>query len=82
MQEKIVLHYAAHGGHLKCIDFVFAHTSIAVNSANSYGHTALSIALFNNRFQAAKLVKIGWMRVGRGGLRRSRRGLVNRLERR
>jgi ankyrin repeat protein len=48
-----VLHYAATGGDLDCIEWVLAKTSIDVNSTANNGAIAISCALYNNRLEAA-----------------------------
>jgi ankyrin repeat protein len=49
-----VLHCAAEGGDLECVKWVFAKTSINVNSTNNYGDTPVMNALGMGMLEAAK----------------------------
>jgi ankyrin repeat protein len=51
-----VLHHTAVSGHLDCIKWVFANTTIDVNSGNGDGITPIMDALFHNKMDAAKLL--------------------------
>jgi ankyrin repeat protein len=48
-----VLHYAAHGGDLDCIEWVIAKTSIDVSSTSNNGDTAIHRALNKNKLKTA-----------------------------
>jgi ankyrin repeat protein len=49
-----VLHYAARGGYLECIAWVFAKTTLDVNSVSHIGWTPVMHALWNGKKRAAK----------------------------
>jgi ankyrin repeat protein len=49
-----VLHAAAAGGHLDCIDWVFANTTIGVNSTDDEGRTPVMYSLQHGQLKASK----------------------------
>jgi ankyrin repeat protein len=49
-----ILHFAAFGGDLDCIEWVFANTAIGVNSTTSSGRTAVMITQDHGHIDAAK----------------------------
>jgi hypothetical protein len=51
---RIVLHKAASGGNVECIEFVLAVTTIDVNSTNNFGTTPIMNAM--SRLEASKLL--------------------------
>ena len=42
------LHLAAWGGHVDCIEWVFANTAIDINSTTNDGNTPIRLALMNS----------------------------------
>jgi ankyrin repeat protein len=54
--EMSVIHMAARGGDLDCVKLVLANTTIDVNSTTNKGWTPLHYSLFDNRYEASKLL--------------------------
>jgi hypothetical protein len=51
-----MVHSAAFGGDRDCLEWVFANTTININSATAIGATPISIALAMDRLDGSKLL--------------------------